>query len=377
MVAAGFGRRGFRRALARLALLGGLALLVLVGFVHGRATGAARATAAARRVVAYFPTFIRDDGYTENDIDFSTVNVVAHGPVAPRPDGSLLYPPHFPDPALVAKAHAAGAAIVLVVGDDQPATARAFSTVVADPALRHAFVANLLREAQSNGYDGIDIDWEYPRGQADRVGLTALAADLRSALGAGRTLSIAVAPTDWGAHDVDVAALAPLVDWFDLMTYDVAGAGWSTIAGNNAPLYSTPQQPDSIDAAVAYMLGRGAPPAKLLIGLSFYGQRFDDATGLYAPLSGTSGGALQFRAIATLIGDGWIARRDAVAAVPYLVRADGSPGVISYDDVESIAAKCRYAIDRRLGGAVVWRLGQDGVGPPAAQPLLQAARGCR
>ncbi len=335
------------------------------------------APAPSRRVVAYFPTFARDDGYSESDIDFSVVTVVAHWSVAPRADGSLLLPAHFPDPALVTRTHAAGARIVLVVGDDQATTARALSTIVASAALRQTLADNLLRLVQQNGYDGIDIDWEYPQSRADGDGLTALASLLRAALGPARTLSLAAEPGDWGAHYVDVAALGPLVDWFGLMTYQYAGPAWSQAAQHDAPLFSTAQQEASVAATVAYFRGRGVDPAKLLIGLPFFGERFDGAGALYGPLTNAGGGDITYRAVAALPTGQWTAQRDAAAGVPYLLRADGAPGVISYDDAASIAAKCRYAVTQQLGGAIIWRLGQDGVGPPAAQPLLQAARGCR
>ena len=331
----------------------------------------------SRRVVAYFPTFVRDDGYTENDIDFSIVTVVAHWSVSPRADGSLALPSHFPDPALVAKTHAAGAKIVLVVGDDQATTAQAFSTIVASAGLRQTLVANLMQLVRQNGYDGIDIDWEYPQSQPDSDGLTALATQLRAALGPSRTLSLATAPGDWSAHYVDVTALAPLLDWFGLMTYQYAGPAWSQTAQHNAPLYATAQQNLSVDATVAYFRGRGVAAAHLLIGLPFFGERYDGAGSLYAPLANGSGADLTYRAIAALPAAQWTAQRDTTAGVPYLLRADGTPGVITFDDPTSIAAKCRYAVAQQLGGAIIWRLGQDGVGAPATQPLLQAARACR
>jgi chitinase len=341
------------------------------------ANGDGTMAAAARRVVAYFPTYARDDGYSERSIDFSVVTVVAHWSLTPRADGSLALPAHFPDPALVSATHAAGAAIVLVVGDDQASTAQAFSTIVASASLRRTLVANLLRIVRENGYDGVDVDWEYPNSRADGVGLTALSGELRAALGPSRTLSLAAAPGDWGAHYLDVAALSDLLNWFGLMTYQYAGPAWSQSAQHNAPLFSTAQQPASIEATVAYFRAQGAPAAKLLIGLAFFGERYDGATALDAPLASSAGGDIAYSAIAQLLPAQWTAQRDAAAGVPYLLRSDGAPGVISYDDAQSIAAKCAYAAAGGLGGAIVWRLGQDGSGPPATQPLLQAARACR
>lgn len=380
MVTSRFVQRRCSRLHSSLRLSVALAVccVLLAGGRVARAADGENATAATgRRVVAYFPTYARDDGYSERDIDFNVVTVVAHWSVTPRADSTLVLPGHFPDPALVGATHAAGASIVLVVGDDQASTAQAFSTIVASAALRRTLVANLLRLVRDDGYDGIDIDWEYPQSQSDADGLTALVGDLRSALGSARTLSLAAEPGDWGARYLDITALSPLLDWFGLMTYQYAGPAWSQTAQHNAPLHSTTEQPASIAATAAYFLARGAPAAKLLIGLAFFGERYDGASALDAPLANANGGDLAYSAIAALPAGQWTAQRDVEAGVPYLLRADGAPGVISFDDAASIAAKCAFVSDSGLGGAIVWRLGQDGAGPPAAQPLLQAAHACR
>jgi chitinase len=116
------------------------------------------------------------------------------------------------------------------------------------------------------------------------------------------------------------------------------------------------------------------PPEKLLVGLPFYGERFDNATALHQPLTGTAGGAVDYPDVSHLIGNGWLLHRDAVADVPYLTSSTGS-GIISYDDAASIAAKCDYVVANHLGGAILWHLGQDQMN--GLQPLLGAAGGCR
>jgi GH18 family chitinase len=61
--------------------------------------------------------------------------------------------------------------------------------------------------------------------------------------------------------------------------------------------------------------------------------------------------------------------------VPYRVRA-ASPGLTSYDDPRSIGAKCDFARQRALGGAIVWHLAGDLL-PDGTEPLLDAAQPCR
>ncbi len=346
-------------------------------------TSLAAEHAAARRVVAYFPLWLRNSGYSENDIDFSVVTHVAHFSVSPRADGTIDVPDWgpFPDPRLIAKAHAAGAKVVLTVGGDHAAATQAFAAMTASTAARRAFVKNLTDLIAANGYDGVDLDWEFPQSAADRAGLTALVKDLRAALDNDKSLSIAAPASDWYGRWFDIPAMLPYLDWIGAMTYSLTAASWSDHSGHNAALYSPPAASSgpaagdvAVDTTRAYYLSRGVPAAKLLIGLPFFGQKFDGATAMYQPLTSSTGEALDYRDIEPLVGHGWSARRDDTADVPYLVRS-GTAGVISYDDPASIADKCNYVVQNGMGGAIIWHLGKDRLG--AAQPLLNAARSCR
>lgn len=351
----------------------------------GSAEAALVDDAPVRRVVGFFPLWARNAGYSERDVDFSVVTHLAHFAVLPRPDGTIAIPDWgpFPDPALLARARAYGVPVSLVVGGDERAAAEAFAAVASDAGARAAFVANLTEIVERYGYDGVDIDWEYPSSTRDRDGLTALVADLRAALGPGRLLSLDVPSAPWDGQWFDVEALSAHLDWFAAMTYLLHGPSWSDHAGPNAPLYASSAGnalhwggETTVDTARGYYLGRGVPPEKLLIGLPFFGVRFDGAGEMDRPLSHRGGAPLDYREIAPLVGQGWQMKRDEAGYVPYLA---GIGGVISFDDPAAIAAKCSYVAANGIGGVIIWHLGKDwrpGEGG-AGQPLLEAARGCR
>jgi chitinase len=330
----------------------------------------------ARRVVGYFPIWLRNKGYTPKDIDFSIVNTIAHFSLTPQADGDIEIPGWgpFPDPDLIATAHGAGVSVVLVVGGDHAAATAGFSAMSANPGARARFITNVTALVWANGYDGVDLDWEFPTTAADRADYAALVSELRAALGWDRTLSITGPATDWWGQWFDLESMLPNLDWIGAMTYALSGATWSQHADHSSALYTSAEGEASVDASTAYYLGRGVPADKLLIGLPFYGERFDDATALHQPLSGRDGGAIDYPDVTTLINNGWIYQRDTVADVPYLVNAGGT-GIISYDDATSIAAKCDYVNAHGIGGTIIWHLGKDRIG--GAQPLLAAAAGCR
>ncbi len=330
------------------------------------------------RIVGYYPIWLANGGYTSAQIDFAALSHVAHFAVVPRADGSIQIPDWgpFPEPALLQRAHAAGVQVVLVAGTgDDPGVTAAFAALAAAPTPRGAFATNLAALVDRYGYDGVDLDWEFPASAADRANYTQLVAPLRAALGTDKTLSIAAPATDDHGRWFDLAGLAARLDWFGVMAYSLSGASWSAYAEHNAPLYPGRAGEASASGAVAYYLSRGVPREQILLGLPFFGQRFDTATRLFQPLTPPSpGSSPDFREIAPLPGNGWTAQRDPVAQVPYLLR-DGAPGLISYDDAESIVAKCEYVRAQELGGATIWSLGKDLLN--GSQPLLAAVRQLR
>jgi chitinase len=332
----------------------------------------------SRRVVAYYPIWVPNAGYTPSAIDFHTVTTVAHFSVLPAGDGNVAIPDWgpFPDPGLIATAHAAGAKVVLVVGTGNDASVpAAFSKMAASAATRQRFAQRLLTLLNTNGYDGVDLDWEFPASAADRTNLSALVGELRTALGSSRTLSVVTPANDWNGQWFDLGALARIVDWFGVLTYDLSGADWSSYVDHNAALYPGRSGELSLDSSLQYYLSRGVPRSKIYPGLPFFGQRFDAATSIHQAQTPPSKGASpDYKEIAALAGNGWTAMRDAKAQVPYLVRTGGA-GVISYDDATSIAAKCSYVKTQALGGTIVWHLGKDLLN--GRQPLLQAAGACR
>lgn len=333
------------------------------------------AAPGGRRVVGYFPLWAPNSGYTAQDIDFQTVTHVAHFSVVPRGDGSIEIPDWgpFPDTALLTRAHSAGAKVVLVVGGDDAAATRGFAQMASTAATRGAFITNLMGLVTKYGYDGVDLDWEFPQSTADRANLTLLITELRAALGTGRSLSIAAPASDWYGRWFDWAAITPKLDWVGAMTYSLANPSWSSSSSHNAALYVSGSE-FSVEATRTYYRGVGVPSAKLLIGLPFFGIRFDGASDINQPLTNRQGGDMTYPQVAALVGQGWSARRDMTARVPYLVNTAGS-GVITYDDPTSIQAKCQYTVAQGLGGVIIWHLGQDRTG--STQPLLAASAGCR
>jgi len=186
------------------------------------------------------------------------------------------------------------------------ATCEIFSTIAASEERTRAFARNVIDFCRKWGFDGFDLDWEYPvvaghnsnekpfRPVQDdyenyitmlRVMKEEFVADnpsnpllLTAAVGVGKS-------TVEDAYNI--AAMNEHLDLINLMTYDLHG-GWESRTGCNANLYATQEDiefgggvgageavagyPLSVSWAVDYWIERGASPSKLTLGLGTYGR---------------------------------------------------------------------------------------------------------
>jgi len=253
-----------------------------------------------------------------------------------------------------------------------------FSEAAATAEGRQAFARSAAELMAAQGADGLDVDWEYPgHGESgiasspqDRTHFTLMLKALREALdrqaGKGRhyTLSIAVADGPF-VDGIDIAAVAPVVDWFNLMTYDFVNRMTPTTghhAGLNRSLLA-PADARTGDAAVGQFLAAGVPSRKLLLGVAFYGREFAEAggdhQGLYQPYGHYQGEHPWSELKQAYIGrNGFVRHWDAQAMAAWLWNRR-THAFITYDDPQSIAAKAAYVKSHGLGGLMYWEQRHD------------------
>jgi hypothetical protein len=111
---------------------------------------------------------------------------------------------------------------------------------------------------------------------------------------------------------------------------------------------------------------RKVPQNKLLLGIPFFGMRFNSA-GLYQSFKGSVPDLDFFEVMDTLQSGGWSYNWDIVSSVPYL-QNNGRTGLITFDDTMSVRLKTEYSFSKNLGGVMVWALDQDMI--DGKEPLL-------
>lgn len=249
-----------------------------------------------------------------------------------------------------------------------------FSAMAEDPEARRNFIVQCIGFCEHYGFDGIDIDWEYP-GYAEHQGrpqdkrnFTLLLQELHHA--AKRyspelliTIAAPAGPTHY--RNIEVDKIHPYLDWINLMCYDFAGAGWSERTHHHAALFSG-KKGDlfSADAAIQYYLSQGVPPSKLVMGIPLYGRSFASTQGFGSthagegPSSTVEPGMLFFYDIKKNLLPTYTRHWDDVAKVPYLLHP-ATGAFVTYEDEESLAYKCHYINEHKLAGAMVWELGLD------------------
>lgn len=180
-----------------------------------------------------------------------------------------------------------GIKVSLALGGWNDSQGDKYSRLVRSPEARRRFVNQALEFVERFGFEGLDLDWEYPvcwqveckKGFPDeKEGFAALVRELYAAFHPkGLLLSSAVSPSKMVIDaGYDVPTLAKYLDWIAVMTYDYHGQ-WDKKTGHVAPLYHHPD--DDIETFNAnftmhYWMEQGAPADKLVMGMPLYGQSF-------------------------------------------------------------------------------------------------------
>lgn len=243
-----------------------------------------------------------------------------------------------------------------------------FPAMAADPVARSTFAKSCRDFCEKWHVDGVDIDWEHPATAQDGANYITLLQELRLALPSPRFLiSTALPVGQYCLKNIDLAVAGQLLDYLNLMGYDFNGP-WTDVSGHQAQLLPPPGPMESIypqlrnscNAGVEYILSRGFPAKKLILGIPVYTRTFEGAHGVGQPFKHAH--ELDYNEMPTE----WI-QRAAIdyhsGAACFVDKTPGGKGFASFDVPATVQIKAEYVRRMGLGGLFYWTGAGDVQGP--------------
>ncbi|KAI2626907.1 glycoside hydrolase family 18 protein [Hypomontagnella submonticulosa] len=247
-----------------------------------------------------------------------------------------------------------------------------FAAAASTDATRSTFAKSAVTLLRDWGFDGLDVDWEYPADDTQASNMVALLRAIRSELdsysaqyagGYHFLLTAAVPAGPVNYNKLHLKDMAGLLDHFNLMAYDYAGS-WDSTSGHQANLYPNGgnpiSTPFSTDAAIKAYTAAGVPANKIVLGLPLYGRSFEATDGIGKPYNGIGQGSWEAGVwdYKVLPKAGATEQYDSTAGAVYSYDPS-SKELISYDNVDMIKRKITYAQSKSLGGSMFWEASGD------------------
>jgi GH18 family chitinase len=207
------------------------------------------------------------------------------------------------------------------------------------PEGRAAFIANIQSFLAANNFDCIDLDFENPNLGTDYGGFVAsLAAALAPE---GKEVTAAVGR--WFGNPGLTAALSSFA-YVNIMAYD------------RCPFWeSTPCEHSTLDETqneeMAYWLGQGLPADKAVLGVPFYGYRWQGGTGQ------------------AITSADIVASYGAAASSDWI---ESGGATVAFNSLGTIQAKAALA-QSSYGGIMIWELMQDAAAPGSLLGAIDGA----
>ncbi|MBQ7499545.1 MAG: hypothetical protein IJT91_01485 [Clostridia bacterium] len=225
----------------------------------------------------------------------------------------------------------------------------------------------MLDIVEENDFDGIDIDYEFPRDHMRRSQVFVhFIATLREGLdafsaqnGKQYILSIAVPATTWAFSLFDMPALAEYVDYFNMMNYDMFIN--SAYTHHHASPYDNALNGivgGSAASDIALYIKNGIPTSKIVVGCGMYAHTWTAVTGGENGLYGKgtlSGSNYHYTDLldSYVNKGGFVRYWDDDAKAPYLFNKK-TKVFISYDDDESVGYKCDLVNEYDVRGLMIF-----------------------
>lgn len=227
------------------------------------------------------------------------------------------------------------------------------------------FTDSIINAIDTYHFDGIDMDWEFPKKNTEVSLFTKLIQGTRAAMDAYKPgLFLTCALIGGGSvtnvkEYYDCPAIKDYINYAHIMTYDLNVS--SQASHHTNPLAGRAY---SAEGSISFYSGAGMPYEKIVIGAGFYGKiseltnPYDQATErvLNAPVKSTV--AIKYSSIKRnyMTDPSYVEYYDSRCGAYYLTNGIN---FITYDNPQSIYTKGQLVQRYNLGGMMFWDLGSD------------------
>lgn len=289
------------------------------------------------------------------------------------------------------------------------ATFHLFSAMISQKESRKQFIDSAISYAHLHGFDGIDIDWEYPgdlsRGgrEEDFVNFPLFLEECFTSFHSASPpilLSYAAAvlpPAGVPRKFIDkpeeyykwLSSCSRYLDRITAMAYDYhtpqEGGG---ITGVNAPLNKDTKAESglTIAATLNNYIVNGVPKEKIVLGIPLYGHSYkgvkltaeDNSAGKNYLSPGDPGPSIRSKGVL-----GFYEIADMIANKQLVFGVDGTTNTaygynipagiwVSFDTAETVKLKAEKALEMGLGGIIFWSIEMDEYHWKPSFPLIRS-----
>ncbi|KAA8894558.1 glycoside hydrolase superfamily [Sphaerosporella brunnea] len=268
--------------------------------------------------------------------------------------------------------------------DENQHTKTTFSYLAGSNANQKKFFASLTSFMATYGFDGVDMDWEYPAAR-DR---TSRDEDFENFPRLWRTSEmlwetlVELPGSFLYLQQFDLKAFGKHVDYFNVMSYEFHGT-WDEESKSVEPLILAHTNLTEIKDALDLLWRNDVDPQQVTLGMAYYGRSFTAEsssctdTGCRSISGGRAGecsstvGVLTNPEISRIIEkNGLTPKLDKAAAVKTITWDKDQ--WVSFDDYDTFKLKADWARGVRLGGVMVWAISQDDIAGTSAKNLARA-----
>ncbi|KAL1858931.1 hypothetical protein Daus18300_009801 [Diaporthe australafricana] len=253
--------------------------------------------------------------------------------------------------------------------NDPGPTRTTFSDLSATAARRSRFINSVISFMDQHGFQGVDLDWEYP-GAPDRGGklqdidnFVTLVREMRAAFGTKYGISLTLPASYWYLRWFKPKEMEPYVDFFGLMTYDLHGPWDESVSQTGKVVLGQTNIPEIYNWTQPLWYA-GVDPAKINFGLAYYGRGYtladQSCNTIGCAWSGASraapctnfGGVMSLQELQRLPSE--IGVQPQLLAKDMMKQLTWGNQWIGYDDDDTIRMKKNWASQQCYGGTMIW-----------------------